>query len=188
MPSIAERKQRLQTIWSETPWDDVATFIGPNAERFKAVWEKQNNLIAAKGAGVAWGFCWPAFFLSFVWFLARKQWVIGALLIILPIVLGYLFPSSTGGGALGIALVMAAMAKSMYLQASMEKIAKIRDAHGAGEGRDAALRSAGGINWPAAAISGAVLAFAVYAAIQSVVEQVNGARYETESPSMETQL
>jgi Protein of unknown function (DUF2628) len=186
MPSIAERKERVQQIWNDTPWDDIATFIGPNAGRFERVWEKQKAMIAEKGSGIAWGFCWPAFFLSFVWFLARKQWVIGAVLIIIPVILGYLFPSSTGGGALGIALVIAAMAKSMYLQASMEKIAKIREANPVGEARNAALKAAGGINWPIAAISGAVLAFAIYGAFQSVMEQIEGTRYQTESPSMES--
>jgi hypothetical protein len=186
MPSIAERKERLQHIWNDTPWDDIATFIGPNADRFQRVWEKQKGMIADKGSGIAWGFCWPAFFLSFVWFLARKQWVIGAMLIVIPMILGYLLPSSTGGGALGIALVIAAMAKSLYLQGSMEKIAKIRSETAQGEARNAALKAAGGINWPVAALSGAVLAFAIYGAFQTVIEQIEATRYQTESPSMES--
>lgn len=185
MPTMAEQKERLKTIWADTPWEDVATFIGPNADRFQRVWEKQRAMIAEKGSGIAWGFCWPALFLSFVWFFARKQWLVGAILIILPLAIGYFLPSSTGGGSLGVAIVIAALGKSMYLQGSIAKIASIRETIPEGEARTAALKAAGGINWPIGLISGAVLAFALYMAAASVMYQIEMMQGQTDAPNME---
>jgi hypothetical protein len=56
MLSIAERKAKLQTLWRDASWEDVAAYIGPNADTFRATWEKQREKVLDKGHGIAWGF------------------------------------------------------------------------------------------------------------------------------------
>jgi hypothetical protein len=56
MASIANRKAQMQAIWRDTVWEDVAAFIGPNADMFRATRENQRALILNKGHGIAWGF------------------------------------------------------------------------------------------------------------------------------------
>lgn len=167
MATIAERKAQHQRLWSETPWDDVAAYIGPNAEKFRAVWEKQRAVIAKKGSGIAWGFCWPVFFFSFVWFFARKQYLMGAILVAFPIILYWIVPSATSSlGGVGIAIAM--MAKSFYLQDAMAKIAKIVAALPPNADREHALAQAGGLSLPAAGISGLFYAAIVAITVMSV--------------------
>ncbi len=160
MANIAERSAQMRAMWSDTPWEEVAAFIGPNADKFRAIWDKQRTLMLNKGRGIAWGFSWPVFFTSFVWFFYRKQWLIGAVLILLPIVVVLLMPRVTGAmGGIGIALAM--MSHSLYLQDSMARIAKIRTAMPVGAERNALLASTGGVSRLAAGISGAFFALSV---------------------------
>jgi hypothetical protein len=166
--SRGDRTEQLRAIWAETPWDDVATFIGPNPDKFRATWDKQREMILSKGSGIAWSFCWPFLFLSFVWFFYRKQWLMGVVLIVVPLIFAFFLPSVTGAfGGIGIAL--AAMAKSAYLQDAMAKIAKIRVSIQDDAGRQTALAAAGGVSWPAALISGGVLAASLAAVVLTMV-------------------
>jgi hypothetical protein len=56
MASIADRKAQMQALWRDTSWEDVTAYIGPNADTFRATWEKQRAMILDKGHGIAWGF------------------------------------------------------------------------------------------------------------------------------------
>jgi hypothetical protein len=166
--NIKQRREKLQTIWADTPWDDVAAFIGPNAEKFRPGWEKQRQKILEKGHANNMSFCWPAFFLAYAWFFYRKQWVAGALLFGLPVIIIFLFPAATNAlGGVGIA--MALMGKGLYLQESVRKTAKIRAAEPDDAARHAALAAAGGISWPAGIVSGVFLALSAAAAIISIL-------------------
>ncbi len=167
MTNIKNRRERLQEIWADTPWEDVAAFIGPNAERFRPVWEKQRGMILKKGHGLTWSFSWPTFFLSYVWFFYRKQWLIGGMLIVLPVVLIFLFPTATGGLG-GLAIVIAMMAKCLYLQDALPRIAKMRATETEGGARQAALARSGGTSKLAAIISGVFYAVSILAVILSV--------------------
>jgi hypothetical protein len=153
MAKATERKAQMQAMWAETRWDDLAVFIGPNADRFRAAWEKQQAIMTGKGYGFAWSFCWPALFLTFVWFFYRKQWLAGGLMTVGPLVIGFFFPSLSGAlGGIGIAF--ATMAKSFYFHDAIPKIAKIR-----AEGGDvAALAATGGVSWLAGIASGLIFA------------------------------
>jgi len=86
---------------------------------------------------------------------------------VLPIVMGMFLKSA--GGALGISIAMAMMAKTFYLQMSIPKIAKILEVHPEGDQRDAALQAAGGISWPGAIIGGVILAIGYWAAIWTLM-------------------
>ncbi len=166
MSNIKQGREKLQTIWAETPWDDIAAYIGPNAGKFRPAWEKLRQKILEKGYGNTWSMCWPALFISYVWFFYRKQWVAGAVLVGLPIVIGFMFPSATGGLG-GVAIVIALMAKSLYLQDVVQKTARIRAAEPDDAARHAALAAAGGISWPGAIVSGVFFAVTVAVVIIS---------------------
>lgn len=164
MSRIKNNRIQSQAVWADTPWEDVAAYIGPHAEGFRRVWEKQRTAFAEKGYGITWSFCWPVFFLSFVWFFYRKQWLLGAVIIIIPTVFVILFPSAKDSFG-GAALVLTLMAKSFYLQDALPKIAKIRTAEPDVGLRAAKLQKAGGASIIAGIISGGFYALMLLAAI-----------------------
>jgi len=167
MTTIEERKSRTLAIWSETTWEEVAAYIGPNADKFRSTWEKQRNFALAQSSGkIAWSFCWPAFLLSFAWFFYRKQWFIGAMLIVVPVVLSYF---TSAGGSVGVGLVLACMAKSAYLQDAMPKIAKVKEKLPPGDSLMAALAAAGGVSRPAGIIGGICFGLLAVAAVITVI-------------------
>lgn len=164
MPTVAERKARIQALWTDVRWEDVAAYVGPNADRFKTVWEKQ-RAFALEGRGkIAWSLCWPAVFLSFAWFFYRKQWLTGAILIAVPVAIVAFLPVPPGAfGGVGIAVAMTA--KSLYLQDAVPRIAKLK---AAGSGDKAAL-AAGGVSWPAGIVAGLLQALAIAATVAVAV-------------------
>ncbi|WP_380787593.1 DUF2628 domain-containing protein [Sphingomonas sp. R86521] len=148
----ARTRRREATIaaWANSDWDDVARFIGPNAERFASAWEKARTKMTTAGGGLTFTWCWPALFFGFAWFLYRKQWAVGVVLIILPLVIGYFFSVSAGGGA---AIFIAMIAKSTIAQDAVTKIAKIRAAGGG----NAEIAAAGGVSVMAGVLGGILL-------------------------------
>jgi hypothetical protein len=166
MATRQERREKQRAVWAETPWEDVAAYIGPNAGQFRKVWEKQRQVMLEKGYGNTWSFSWPALVLSYVWFLYRKQWAVGAVLVGLPIIIGLLFPNALGGFG-GVGIVIAMLAKGLYLQVAVPKIAKMRALAPDDAARHAVLAAAGGVSWPAAIVSGVFFAATVAAVIIS---------------------
>lgn len=161
MSSVADRKAQIQAMWSDIAWEDVAAYIGPNANRFQGVWEKQRAFALAGRGGIAWSMCWPALFLSVAWFFYRKQWLLGAIMIILPAIMVAFLPIPAGAfGGVGIAISM--MAKSLYLQDAIPRIARLKAA--VLDDREA-LALAGGVSLPAGIISGLVIGVASAATI-----------------------
>ena len=137
MSTIQEHRARALAVWSDTSWEEVATYIGPNADKFRPIWEKQRKLILADKNRLVRSFCWPAFWMSFVWFFYRKQWLIGTLLILAPIVLFYI---GGPGSPIGIGIVVGCIANSTYLQDVMPKIARLKAQVAPGDSFDAIAR------------------------------------------------
>lgn len=159
---FAANKARNVAAWSATDWDDVARFIGPNADRFRRSWEATRDKIAAKGGGMAFGFCWPCLLFSFAWFFYRRLWAAGLAILLVPIVFSLVFESS--GGMLGALIGISLFAKSAYVQHAVGKVARIRQAGG---GDDEIVR-AGGISVAGGAIGGLIMALGYAAVILSV--------------------
>ena len=79
---------------------DLATFFGPRAEVFLDTYEKMRSATGMRRRSPkTWS--WPVFLGSFTWFFYRKMYAYGAMIIILPIVLGYLIGSAGNGQAGG---------------------------------------------------------------------------------------
>jgi hypothetical protein len=155
---FAGQKARSRRLWDETGWEDLACFIGPNAERFRGAWEATRAKTLGGRGGIAFAFCWPAFLFGFAWFLYRKMWTFGLLLLVLPVLLGFVFQSP--GGSIGMAVAVSLFAKSLYVQHALPQI---EDARAAGGG-DEAVAAAGGVSIVGGAIGGAILAAGASAA------------------------
>lgn len=169
MNNTKTRRGQLQTIWAETPWDDIAAYIGPNAEKFRPAWDQQRAVILKKGYGFTWTFCWPALLVSYVWFFYRKQWILGGLLLVLPVLIVIVYPAASGAFG-GVGLAMATMAKSFYLQDIIPKIAKIRAAQPDAAIRAASLAASGGTSKLAAMLSAIFAAASIAALIFSLAQ------------------
>ena len=103
---------------------------------------------------------WPAFLGSFTWFFYRKMYLYGAMIIILPIILGYLFGSA--GSALPI--LFAIWAKAWYVTCALNRIVKADKLGLTGGERTDYLQRAGGVSLPAGIFAGLL-----YAALLALV-------------------
>jgi hypothetical protein len=155
------RRERSARIWRESEWEEVAAYLGPNAERFRSAWEKTREKLVVSGAGVAWSWCWPALIFGFAWFLYRKQWAIGTVLLLVPIGFALFFDRTPG--LLGVMIVIAAVAKSTVVQDAVRKIAQIKEAGGGAT----EIAAAGGVS-PVGGIVGGIL-FAI-GAVSTLVD------------------
>jgi hypothetical protein len=162
------RREQLTMIWIDTSWEDIATYIGPNAAGFRSAWEKQRQKYLNQEFRIARTFSWPAFFLLYVWFFYRRQWVVASILLTLPIVAVLVFPAASGGLA-GISVVAACMAKSVYLQDSIPKIAKIRAKEISPTALRSALEKAGRPSKPAGIAAGICFAASVLVTVISII-------------------
>ena len=149
---IETRRERAVRLWRESDWAEVAAFLGPNAHRFEGAWAKTRDKMAERGAGIAWSWSWPALLFSFGWFFYRRQWAIGAVLLILPIALALLLERAPG--TLGAFIVIAVMGKSLVVQDAVNRIAKIKEKGGG----MAKITAAGGVSIPGAILGGLILA------------------------------
>jgi Protein of unknown function (DUF2628) len=149
---FAGQKAHAIELWQRSSWNETALFIGPNAERFRGAWEATRAKMEQGRSGRAFGFCLPALVFGFAWFLYRKMWAAGILLLVLPVGLAFLFDS--GGGGIGLGIAMSLFAKTLYVQHAVTKIDALRDA-GAD---DEAIAAAGGTSLAGAIVGGAILA------------------------------
>ncbi len=166
-PALTGKRAEGAALWANVDWRDMATFIGPNADRFHRVYEKARKQAIEKGSGFAQGWSWPALLFGFAWFFYRKLWAIGAVLLVLPIAIGYFFQSN--GASIGVGVAMAMLAKTIYLQHAVSRIAKARAAGGG----EAEIAAAGGASLLGGVIGGAIwllvialLAFAIASGVE----------------------
>ena len=132
---------------------DLAEFFGQDGEAYLATYEKMRASTRRQHSVFAWS--WPAFLVSFAWFFYRKQYVLGALIVLLPLVLGYLLGGSGGSSA---AIVIAVLAKPSYVRAALERIVKADALKLEGAERADYLRRAGGVSPAAGGFAAIVLA------------------------------
>jgi hypothetical protein len=156
--NIAAKRDEHRRLWTMVTWAELARFIGPNAHRFEPTWATMNERITEGRSHLVRSWSWPAFLAPFPWFFYRKQWGIGATILILPIMLGFLLPGAPASATTGAFLFLAMQAKALYLDASVRQIAKIKEASMSAYAADAALERRGGVSTLAAIISGTVLA------------------------------
>jgi hypothetical protein len=130
---------------------DLAAFFGPNADVYLATYEKMRAAQPNRRTSVrTWS--WPVFLGSFTWFFYRKMHTYGAMVILLPLVLGYLF----GGVGGGMFVIFAISAKNWYVVHALGRICKADELGLAGAERADYLQRAGGVSLPAGIFAGLI--------------------------------
>lgn len=132
---------------------DLTAFFGPRSEVYLDTYEKMRS-----GSGrqrtMPRTWSWPVFLGWFTWFFYRKMYAYGALLVIAPMVLGYLFGSA--GGAMSILFAM--WAKGFYVNYALGRIIKADKLGLIGAERTDYLQRAGGVSLPAGIFAGLIYA------------------------------
>jgi hypothetical protein len=157
-PKPGYRKQAayLNLLDAADQWrirGELRTFFGPRSEVFLDTYDKMRSAPAAKRA-VQRSWSWPVFFGSFTWFFYRKMYTYGAMVIFMPMLLGYLFGSA--GGATSI--IFAMWAKTWYVSYGLNRIVKADQLGLTGAERTNYLRCAGGVSLPAGLFAGFIYA------------------------------
>ena len=143
----------------ENSGSDYWIFFGPNAEKFLG---HRRKLIANhKQLKVGW--CWPVFFVWYVWYFYRKMYKIGFCLVLLPIVFTLLLPELSYEVSaiervlfLGISFVFVVFAESMYIHHATKKINVAKQEGRSDAERTELIRNAGGVSLPAGILAGVV--------------------------------
>lgn len=136
---------------AETSDEDLfRLFVGPNAEKFLRIYRAQ------KEKKHATSFNWVVLFASLPWFFYRKLYVVGACILLLPIILIVIFPNLSGVSTTGIAVALALLANSLYVQIAQRRIKKVKALNLPPAERDQRIRKAGGTS-PAGAVFGALI-------------------------------
>lgn len=143
---------------------DLTDFFGPNAEIYLATYDKMRLASGThRLAPMTWS--WPGFLVSYAWFFYRKMYIYGAMFLLVPLVLGMLFPTAS----VALYVCSAIMGKTLYVQIGLGRILKA-DALGlAGEERKSYLQRAGGVSVLAGAIGGLIFAAALIVVILAAV-------------------
>ena len=125
----------------EDKYEDLTTFFGPNADKFLNVYKMRNKPRGKLN--------WAAVFLGFVWFFYRKMYLIGALFVVLPIVVGYLIPI----GGVSTSVIAGHLGNGLYLREAIRRIKKADELQLTGEERTQYLKRAGGVSVAAGTIA-----------------------------------
>jgi hypothetical protein len=137
---------------------DLATFFGPRADRYLKVYErlrpKQVGL-SQSSFGMWRNWNWAAFFGSFVWFFYRKQYLVGAAVVLIPLVLSLFLGAA---GTSGIAVAIALSANPVYVTMALRRISKADKLGLHGAERTQYLRRAGGVSLVAGLLAGILYA------------------------------
>jgi len=153
-PSAVGRKERAQSAsraflfgsllpeLQEDKYEDLAKFFGPNADKFLNIYQ---NMLAKRRIKINWA----AFFLEFVWFFYRKMYLVGALFVVLPIVVGYLIPI----GGIATSVVAGNLGNTLYIRDAIRRIKRADELQLTGEERIKYLKRTGGVSITAGAIA-----------------------------------
>jgi len=139
---------------------DLSVFFGPRADKYLAIYEKMR---ARDAPWARWNFNVPVFFCGFPWFFYRRMYLVGSLVIFLPILAGYLFGFQ---GNAGIAVGLAVSANNLYVLSGMKRLHKADELGLSGEERQEYLRRAGGVSVVAGVLASllfvTIFALAIY--------------------------
>lgn len=166
---LAQHKER----WTNVTWDEMAAYIGPNADAYKKAWQRTHDVMTEKGKpGFNFNWSWAALIpiLGIPWAAARKQWLFVGLMVAVVVlinVLYYFFPKA--GNFSFMPFLVAWWAKEYYTQAAVAKISEIKATIPEGTQRDAAIRAAGGIDMSFGYIAGAICAVLILLAALTLI-------------------
>lgn len=148
---------------------DLTTFFGPRSEVYLDTYEKM-RAGSGRRRTMPRTWSWPVFLGWFTWFFYRKMYAYGALLVITPMVVSYLFGSV--GSAL--AILFAIWAKGFYVNYALNRIIKADKLGLTGADRTDYLQRAGGVSLPAGIFAGLIYASLLALAILGAVTKQAG--------------
>jgi len=154
--NMAGRSEQ-RAAWRSVSWPEVAAFIGPNADRFEETWLLLSDRVGAGKPSMARSWSWPALLVPWAWLFYRKQWALGAMVLLIPVALSMLLPGAPAGATLGLYVMFAIQAKAHYLNAAVHKIAKLKSADPRSDRLENRIRQCGGVSTLAGFVSGAIL-------------------------------
>jgi hypothetical protein len=136
---------------SERPNEDLfRLFVGPNAEKFLKIYraQRENKHVTS--------FNWVVLLAALPWFFYRKLYVVGACVLLLPIILVVIFPDLSGVGTTGFGVALALTANTVYVYIARRRIKKLKALNLPPAERDQRISKAGGTS-PAGAVFGTLI-------------------------------
>ena len=153
---------------------ELATFFGPNPDKFLRVYDSQVALVQRVPGQSSFSFgsfgrtfLWPAFFLGAIWLFYRKMWAYGIGLTVLILILGLLPITNRLGLPLGIAL--AGFGGLAYVSHAVNQIEKLRRQNPTQPLDPQQPALIGGVSRPAGIIGGIVYVLIIALAIFGIV-------------------
>jgi hypothetical protein len=145
-----------ESVEAQSDEDLFRLFAGPNADKFIKSYRAQVT------KEYAFSLNWPVFFVPLPWLFYRKMFLIGILILMVPIILVTVFPALSGVSTAGMVGGLAVSANSIYVWAAIRKIEKIKIQNLVPIERDARIRTIGGTSKTGAAF-GALIIAAIFA-------------------------
>jgi hypothetical protein len=167
-PGSKKRRYDYRALFQRADQDqvrqDLGVFFGPRADKYLAVYEQMRS---RNKTHAPFSFNSPVFFTGFPWFFYRRMYLVGSLVIFLPLLAAYLFGFA---GNVGFGAGLAVLANGQYVLCGMRRLLKA-DALGlAGEERQEYLRRAGGVSVVAGVLASILFVAAVALAVLGAIE------------------
>lgn len=148
----AEERSAPSNAAGAQPRDDLASFVGPNVERFYPLFglrDGRRRLLV----------CWPGFFFPPAWLMYRKMYGWAALACALPVLAGVLDFGVFQRVLIGAPSFIGLAGRRIYVAEARKTIARVR---AAGQGRPEeeirqTLARAGGVSTAGAVVGGAIV-------------------------------
>lgn len=148
---------------------DLTTFFGPRGEKFLRLYERMGKWSPRK-RGLVRSWNWAVFFLNFIWFFYRRQYIIGILFISVPLILFTLFGFKLSSFIV-ISFIYAGYANTTYVQQGIKWIAQADKLMLEGDAREDYLRRHGGTSIMAGIFGGFIyLCIALFLLIMKAAE------------------
>lgn len=147
-----------------------AMYVGKNAKRFLALYDSMYPSATPVPSEESWlvrrwyatGFNWSAALFGPVWFFYRKLYIEACAMILIPIGIAILFPDLKA--SFGFGAVIGYLANRYYVWRAVKRIRAIAQMPTTVEGRDALIRSRGGVS-----IAGLIVGIVVLAGLVALV-------------------
>lgn len=133
----------------ESVRNDLVIFVGQRSDYYLQKYEVMRQSTLKDKNFISWS--WPVFLLEWSWFFYRKMYIVGAAMLLLPILMAVVFDFGAGGGG-SVGLIFSMQANPMYLRHALKHIAKANTLGLQGEARADYLRRAGGTSKTAGAL------------------------------------
>lgn len=151
--------------------EKLRLFCGPHAQPFMRYYERK---YLDRGNRLNFGWSWPAFLFWIPWMFYRKLYLVGTLLIVLPVVMGVFLPNWASVPLSGIAIMIfcGLTGKRGYIEHALRKIRKIEAAGFPAEECTARIKRAGGVSYLTAVVATSFWLF--FASLPILIKQFAG--------------